>query len=966
MVSKSTRPRTYFMAFSQQLLVLGVVGAALIPAAAVVNLDVVAQTPAQTGSAPISAPTTSTTSTSQAPQASVVPVGTVKVTGHDVALTAAKTATPVKANDSQASARTVVSAITPVTGFGIAGLSWAHGENLAETDVTAELRTETAGVWTDWTALQYDADNAPDPNSVDGIHDRPGTIEGLVGKVDFVQARLTVAKGALPTDLKLTVVDTGTAASSAVQTPAIDTARLESGSTTPDAMAPATSQSSTGGIAPMADSYALSAAVTPKPTIYSRAQWGADESWRDPTSLHYFEIHGGFVHHTVNSNDYTAAEVPAIIRGIYYFHTHSRGWSDIGYNFLIDKFGRIWEGRYGGVDRPVVGAHAYGVNDYAFGVAAIGNFCNPAHDGSSCTTNVQPTSAMLNAEGALFAWKLSLSGIAANATSATIAGVTFPSPILGHRDAAKVTSLNDTECPGYNLYVQIPTIRKIAAADQAGWAERNLHTNIVGTYPSIIARRAGDSQIVIMPTGGISDFAAAKQVVASLPAGESSVVATPDLTGDGKGDLLAYGPTRWSVYIGNGAGGFTLQATHNGASFAGLTNVVAVGDVTGDGKNDIMAINAAGRAVLFKGNGAGGFSMATLSLVLGHPSFFLGAGALTSDGKPDLLAINSTGVMTRYHGNGAGGFAAGVTVPGRYPGGNAWTGIGDLTGDGKADIVERSGSATFVWPGNGSGGFSHWVGPYGGASALGNFGGAAVLSGHAYPDLVGVNHGAVWLAANNGRRDLEGPIATHIFLPTANLLLNVGDWDGDGYGDFMARLANGQLFLYRGKGNGQFYAPVLMTSGAGGWTNIAAPGDITGDGHPDLQVQSGNSLLIVVGRGATPGFAGAYVSHPAIAGTQLAAGLWDGDGAPDSFFRNGSALTLWLGDGPGGLYASKVVNLDVSAYNWIAGEAPGRGGTHPDLFAREAASGALVQRTGTNLGQYRYLGSGLGGYNLLG
>ncbi len=68
------------------------------------------------------------------------------------------------------------------------------------------------------------------------------------------------------------------------------------------------------------------------------------------------------------------SQVPGILRSIYAYHTRSRGWSDIGYNFLVDRFGRIWEGRYGGVDRPVVGAHTLGYNDNAFAMSAIGNF----------------------------------------------------------------------------------------------------------------------------------------------------------------------------------------------------------------------------------------------------------------------------------------------------------------------------------------------------------------------------------------------------------------------------------------------------------------------------------------------------------------------------------------------------------------------------------------------------------------
>ncbi len=137
-----------------------------------------------------------------------------------------------------------------------------------------------------------------------------------------------------------------------------------------------------------------------QPTIFTRAQWGADESIRNKSALRYGSISAGFVHHTVNANDYTEAQVPGIIRSIYAYHVKSRGWSDIGYNFLVDRFGRIWEGRYGGIDKAVVGAHTLGYNDYSFAMSAIGNF-----------DVVQPPEVMLQAYGALFAWKLGLHGV---------------------------------------------------------------------------------------------------------------------------------------------------------------------------------------------------------------------------------------------------------------------------------------------------------------------------------------------------------------------------------------------------------------------------------------------------------------------------------------------------------------------------------------------------------------------------
>ena len=219
-----------------------------------------------------------------------------------------------------------------------------------------------------------------------------------------------------------------------------------------------------------------------KPVIYSRAQWGANESIRDKGSLHYYEVHAGFVHHTVNANDYTPDEVPGILRSIYAYHTQSRGWSDIGYNFLVDKFGRIWEGRYGGVDRPVVGAHTLNYNDYSFAMSAIGNF-----------ETAQPPAAMLQAYGVLFAWKLSLHGVDAASTLQQVGSTEFQA-INGHRDAAA------TACPGKYLYAQIPLIRQYAAAAQQGWAGRELESSVAGSpYPDLLVRRKSDSQVYVVP-----------------------------------------------------------------------------------------------------------------------------------------------------------------------------------------------------------------------------------------------------------------------------------------------------------------------------------------------------------------------------------------------------------------------------------------------------------------------------------
>jgi hypothetical protein len=158
-------------------------------------------------------------------------------------------------------------------------------------------------------------------------------------------------------------------------------------------------------------------------------------------------VSGGVIHHTVNANDYTEAAVPAILRSIYAYHTVSRGWSDIGYNFLVDRFGRIWEGRYGGIGRPVIGAHTLDYNGATFGASAIGNF-----------ETAQPSAAMVDAYADLFAWKLGLSGVAAD-QRVSLYGESWPA-IVGHGD------LGSTACPGRNLYARLGGIRSAAAALQ--------------------------------------------------------------------------------------------------------------------------------------------------------------------------------------------------------------------------------------------------------------------------------------------------------------------------------------------------------------------------------------------------------------------------------------------------------------------------------------------------------------------
>ncbi len=162
-----------------------------------------------------------------------------------------------------------------------------------------------------------------------------------------------------------------------------------------------------------------------------------------------------FVHHTAGGNTYTQAEAPAVVRGIYAYHTLGLKWSDIGYNFLIDRFGTVYVGRYGGPRQGVVGAHVYGFNAGSTGVSVMGTY-----------TSLEPPAAALASLHRLLAWKLELHGLdpvgqakmTCGATDRFTEGqaVTFP-VVAGHRDA------NYTACPGDRLYAGLPAVRQAAA-----------------------------------------------------------------------------------------------------------------------------------------------------------------------------------------------------------------------------------------------------------------------------------------------------------------------------------------------------------------------------------------------------------------------------------------------------------------------------------------------------------------------
>ncbi|HWT93775.1 MAG TPA: N-acetylmuramoyl-L-alanine amidase [Solirubrobacteraceae bacterium] len=198
-------------------------------------------------------------------------------------------------------------------------------------------------------------------------------------------------------------------------------------------------------------------AGTGQPPIIPRAQWGGDQCQpRDTPSMGTVQM--AAIHHTVSANDYSAADSAAMVLGICRFHRNSNGWDDVGYNFFVDKYGQIFEGRAGGIDQPVVGAQMQGWNAQSTGISNLGTY-----------QDVPQTDAAITAMAKLIAWKLPLHGVPVTGTVPLVSagGETnkFPSGtthvferISGHRDG------NATACPGDQLYAQLPRIRQLAEA----------------------------------------------------------------------------------------------------------------------------------------------------------------------------------------------------------------------------------------------------------------------------------------------------------------------------------------------------------------------------------------------------------------------------------------------------------------------------------------------------------------------
>ncbi|MGW1804734.1 N-acetylmuramoyl-L-alanine amidase [Streptomyces sp. NPDC002078] len=394
--------------------------------------------------------------------------------------------------------------------FSLVGVSWTGA--VKRLDGTAQVRTRGlgSGAWSAWHDLEANIDPPEDPGS--GMR---GASEPLwVGPSDGVQVQVVHkdgTTGALPKGLQVNLVDPGVVtdaetkatepaafvaeASSPAATPTDSTAPTDGTTVTPtdgqtgtspaptDPTSPAAtdttatptgsasasvspSDSTSASPSPSVTTPSAPPSTVPEPPITSRADWGADESLSPDPSEYNADVKAVFVHHTDGANDYSCADSASVVRGIYAYHTQVNGWNDIGYNFLVDKCGTVFEGRKGGVDLPVLGAHTYGWNRESTGIAVLGEY-----------TSTSASDAALASIARVAAWKLGQYGadpagtvqLNAGASQQNYFGTSFTAGtaytfqrISAHRDGY------NTQCPGNSLYAQLPTIRAWAAGPVQG------------------------------------------------------------------------------------------------------------------------------------------------------------------------------------------------------------------------------------------------------------------------------------------------------------------------------------------------------------------------------------------------------------------------------------------------------------------------------------------------------------------
>jgi len=334
-----------------------------------------------------------------------------------------------------ASALQPAAAIPPTStdSFGLVGLTAAEPFDPASRIV---MRVRQGDDWLPWMEVPLSG-HMPDPDTEEGRRARFATEPVVTDGSDGIQVRVDTPTGELPADTEITLIDNPERS---------EDARI-------------------GAEGPVSSAQAS----VRRPTIITRAQWGADESLRRGTTAYSSTVKVAFVHHVVSTNNYTEAQAAQQMRNVYSWFTQGIKVNDFGYNFMVDRFGRIYEGRAGGVNRAVIGSHTSGFNAETFAVSFLGN-------ADTLNPDSPEKERILDAMSDLIAWKFEVHNVNPMGTAVlTSAG---PGPGQGttskYWPGQKVTSqtiaghgdIGATSCPGVFLRPSLDHIRLGVSARQ--------------------------------------------------------------------------------------------------------------------------------------------------------------------------------------------------------------------------------------------------------------------------------------------------------------------------------------------------------------------------------------------------------------------------------------------------------------------------------------------------------------------